>query len=59
MLLFYSNILDIFYEGIFLDGKKDLPGSRKKESKDRRVIYYEVQDGNTLSSIASRAFYLM
>ena len=46
--------LDIFYEGIFLDGKKDLPGSRKKESKDRRVIYYEVQDGNTLSSIARR-----
>lgn len=46
--------LDIFYDGIFLDGKKDLPGTRKEESNDKRVIYYTVQAGDTLSGIASR-----
>ena len=46
--------LDIFYDGIFLDGKKDLPGTRKKESNDKNVIYYTVQEGNTLSEIAKR-----
>ena len=46
--------LDIFYDAIFLDNKKDIPGTRKEESKDRRVIYYRVEEGNTLSGIAKR-----
>lgn len=46
--------LDIFYDAIFLDDKKDIPGTRKEESKDRRVIYYRVEEGNTLSGIAKR-----
>lgn len=46
--------LDIFHEAIFLDNKKHIPGTRKEESKDKRVIYYTVQDGDTLSKIANR-----
>ncbi|WMT82133.1 GH25 family lysozyme [Terrisporobacter mayombei] len=46
--------LDIFNETIFLDDKKHIPGTRKEESKDKRVIYYTVQDGDTLSEIAKR-----
>ena len=51
----YTNTdLDIFYEHIFLVDKKDVPGIRKEESKDKKVIYYTVQEGDTLSSIAKR-----
>lgn len=46
--------LDIFHEEIFLDNKKHIPGTRKEESKDKRVIYYTVQNGDTLSEIAKR-----
>lgn len=46
--------LDIFYDEMFLDDKKDLPGTRKEESKDKRVIYYTIQAGDTLSKIAKR-----
>ena len=46
--------LDIFYEDIFLDDKKDVPGTRKEESKDKKVIYYTVQEGDTLIRIAER-----
>lgn len=51
----YTNIdLDIFYDGIFLNDKEDIPGTRNEESDDKGVIYYTVQDGDTLSGIASR-----
>ena len=46
--------LDIFHEAIFLDNKKHIPGTRKEESKDKRVIYYTIQNGDTLSKMANR-----
>lgn len=46
--------LDIFYDGMFLGTPQDIPGTRKEESNDRRVIYYTVQPGDTLSGIARR-----
>lgn len=33
---------------------QSVPGDRKEESNDKRVIYYTVQAGDTLSGIASR-----
>lgn len=45
--------LDIFYDDMFLDDTTSVPGERKSESTDKKVIYYTVQPGNTLSGIAA------
>ena len=46
--------LDIFNEGILLDGKVSIPGNRNEESSHGSVKYYVVRSGDTLSKIASR-----
>ena len=46
--------LDLFFDEIFLGDVQSVPGDRKEESNDKRVIYYTVQAGDTLSGIASR-----
>ena len=46
--------LDIFYDEMFLANTTSTPGERKEEATDKKVIYYTVQAGDTLSSIASR-----
>lgn len=51
----YTNTdLDRFYDSMFLNDKQDIPGTRKEESGDKGVMYYTVQEGDTLSGIASR-----
>lgn len=46
--------LDIFYDEMFLNDRADIPGERRQESDNNKVIYYTVQSGDTLSSIATR-----
>lgn len=46
--------LDIFYDEMFLNDRADIPGERRQESDNNKVIYYTVQFGDTLSSIATR-----
>jgi len=46
--------LDIFYDEMFLDDRASISGERKPEATDKKVIYYTVQAGDTLSGIASR-----
>ena len=46
--------LDIFYDEMFLANTTSTPGERKEEATDKKVIYYTVQAGDTLSGIASR-----
>ena len=59
-----STDLDLIYDGMFLDDSEDVPKEQKKPRKipgDRQqpstqspVIYYTVQAGDTLSSIAQK-----
>ena len=46
--------LDIFYDEMFLNDRGNIPGERRQESDNNKVIYYTVQSGDTLSSIATR-----
>lgn len=46
--------LDIFYDEMFLNDRANIPGERRQESHNNKVIYYTVQSGDTLSSIATR-----
>ena len=59
-----STDLDLIYDGLFLDDSEDVPKEEKKPQKipgDRQnpsiqsgIIYYTVQAGDTLSSIAQK-----
>ena len=59
-----STDLDLFYDGIFLDDREDIPkeqkqpqripGTRQEPSTQSGVIYYTVQEGDTLTSIAQK-----
>ena len=59
-----STDLDLIYDGMFLDEREDIPKDQKRSQRvpgDRRepstqsgVIYYTVQLGDTLSSIAQK-----
>ena len=46
--------LDIFYDEMFLNDRANIEGERRQESDNNKVIYYTVQSGDTLSSIATR-----
>lgn len=46
--------LDIFYEDIYQKDSSKLPGDKKPESKHSEMIYYTVQNGDTLSGIAKK-----
>lgn len=59
-----STDLDLIYDGMFLDDREDIPkdqkqpqripGTRQQPSTQSGVIYYTVQEGDTLSSIAQK-----
>ena len=55
-----STDLDLIYDGMFLDVPKEqkkprkIPGDRQQPSTQSPVIYYTVQAGDTLSSIAQK-----
>lgn len=45
--------LDLFYDGIFISDNIKIPGDKKTDSNGR-LIYYTVQEGDTLIKIADR-----
>lgn len=59
-----STDLDLVYDGMFLDDREDIPkeqkqpqripGTRQEPSTQSGVIYYTVQEGDTLTSIAQK-----
>lgn len=59
-----STDLDLIYDGMFLDDREDIPkdqkqpqripGTRQEPSTQSGVIYYTVQEGDTLTSIAQK-----
>ena len=59
-----STDLDLVYDGMFLDDSEDvpkeqkqpqrIPGTRQEPSTQSGVIYYTVQEGDTLTSIAQK-----
>ena len=59
-----STDLDLIYDGMFLDDREDIPkdqkqpqripGTRQEPSTQSGVIYYTVQEGDTLISIAQK-----
>ena len=59
-----STDLDLVYDGMFLDDREDIPkeqkqpqripGTRQELSTQSGVIYYTVQEGDTLTSIAQK-----
>ena len=46
--------LDIFFDEMFLDNRASISKERNQEAIDKKVIYYVVQKGDTLSSISAR-----